>query len=76
MTVGYLWNNKSFEIVKIGEKLYVLNLDKWNGESYFECWEVADKYGFDQVGKETYTITPVYNKINEDDFELIDYKIA
>ena len=75
MVVGHLYNRKEFEIVKIDEKLYVLNLDKWNGITYSKCWEVADKYGFDQVGKETYVITPIYNQINEDDFELVDYEI-
>ena len=75
MVVGNLYNKKEFEIVKVDNKFYVLNLDKWNGITYSKCWEVADKYGFDQVGQTTYEITPVYNRINEDDFELLGYKV-
>lgn len=73
--VGNLWNNKNFTIISNGVKFYVLNENCWNGESYSDCWEVADGKGLTKVGETTYTITPVYKEINEDEFEIVDYKI-
>lgn len=73
--VGNLWNNKNFTIISNGIKFYVLNENYWNGESYSDCWEVADNKGLEKIGETTYTITPVYKEINEDEFEIVDYTI-
>lgn len=73
--VGNLWNNKNFIIISNSVKFYVLNANCWNGESYSDCWEVADNKGLERVGETTYIITPVYQELNEDEFEVVDYKI-
>ena len=73
--VGNLWNNKNFTIISNGIKFYVLNENCWNGESYSDCWEVADSKGLEKVGETVCTITPVYKEINEDEFKIVDYKI-
>ena len=71
--VGNLWNNKAFSIISDGQRFYVLNDNSWNGESYNDCWEVADNQGLEKIGNITYTITPVYKETNDDNFEIIDY---
>lgn len=73
--VGNLWNNKNFIIISNGRKFYVLNKNCWNGESYSDCWEVTDNKGLEKVGETTYTITPIYKEINEDEFEIVNYKV-
>lgn len=73
--VGRLWNDNNFIIISNSKKFYVLNANCWNGESYSNCWEVADSKGLEKVGETIYTITPVYKEINEDEFEIVDYKI-
>lgn len=72
--VGKWWNDKNIELVKINEKIYALH--GWNGESYFNCWEVAENL-IDVIDeKKEYIIKPVYKEIGEDEFELIEYEIV
>lgn len=74
--VGFWWNKSDLRIVKIKERFYVLN--KWNGESYSDCWEVNPQDEFTEViGNETYSINPVYDfKENEDEeYPVIGWEV-
>lgn len=71
--VGNLWNDLNKIIISDGNKFYVLN--NWNGEKWFECWEVKDNKGFYPVDERKYTIRPVFEEIEEDEFEIVDYEI-
>lgn len=73
--VGLFWNNRDFDIIGNNEKFCVLNTNEWNGEKYYKCWEVKDIKGLYPVDNKKYTIEPVYEEIEEDEFEIIDYKI-
>ena len=48
----------------------------WNGEKYYDAYEV-DKCGI-AVNPQApaLTISPVYKKIDEDEFEIVDYEIG
>lgn len=65
----------STSIISNGEKYYVIDDNKWDGEKYFNCFEI-DKNLIDVINKNIeYIITPIYQKNGEDDFVIIDYEI-
>lgn len=69
--VGNLWNDIRFLVISNGQKYYVLNYDKWNGEYYTNCWQVKDKKGLDIVENSTEeNFEPIY----ENDY-IIGYKM-
>lgn len=68
--VGKWWNDRSIEVWEIGGTQYALS--GWNGERYLNCWEVVD--GIESGAKAV--IEPIYNKIGEDEFEIVDYKVV
>ena len=69
--VGNLWNNIEYLVISNGQKYYVLNEDKFNGEYYTDCWQVKDRKGFDIVENATEeNFEPIYE--NE---EIIGYKM-
>lgn len=85
--LGKWWNSPDKEIYYIEGKRLVLN--NWNGEIYYECFEVA-KNLIDIVGNKKYDVKPIYyfetEKINLDSLEensedwekaieIVDYKI-
>lgn len=70
--LGNWWNNKILEIYEIEGKRIVLN--KWNGEIYYDCFEVAENL-IDIVSEKNFEIRPIYKEIAEDEFEIVDYKI-
>ena len=63
------------EIVELANgKRYALG--GWNGEKYYDAYEV-NKCGI-AVNTEAsaLTISPVYNQVGEDEFEIVDYEIG
>ena len=61
------------DIITNGERYFVIRDDRWNGEGFYDCFEVDKNFSIVNYGK-YYTITPVYEQ-NGDDFKIIDYKI-
>ena len=62
------------EIVELASgKRYALS--GWNGEKYYDAYEV-DHCGI-AVNPQApaLTISPVYNQIGDDEFEIVDYEI-
>ncbi len=55
--VGYWMRDKSWEIIKLGEKYFVLG--GWNGNVYGHCFEVLTTTKMIEP-KVEYTLTPVY----------------
>ena len=69
---GQLWNNCDCQTLKLGGRWYVLNEGGWNGEKYYDCWEVADSDGLDAIDLNVRcAITPVEEELEEYEFELI-----
>ena len=71
-TVGTWWNDSSIELVEIDGSVFALG--GWNGESYNNCWKCTGDYNMD-ASEETYTITPTYEEVSEDEFEIIAFKV-
>ena len=72
--VGYLWNDKDLEIIEQDGEMYVLY--GWNGEAYYNCWKVLDSQGLDRVEEDVeYTLIPVYEEIEEDEYIIVRYEI-
>ena len=69
---GTWWNDSSIELVKIGNEVYALN--DWNGEEYTSCWKCTGEYN-NIESKEEYVITPLYEQMTEDEYEIIGYRI-
>lgn len=71
--VGNLWNTRDIEIISDDERYFAL--DGWNGSRYWECWEVADKNGFDSINpKELYNFGIVNVEIGEDEYDVVGYE--
>ena len=68
---GNWWNNSSIQQIEKDGSVYALH--GWNGEVYEECWKCTGKHNMSATG--SYTITPIFKQINEDDFVIIDYEI-
>lgn len=70
---GTWWNSREIELIKKDGKIYALN--GWNGEEYTDCWEVGGKYETEII-KEGIYARPIYEEIDKDEYETIDYKIT
>lgn len=71
-TVGRWWNDKSIELVEIDGEVYALY--GWNGEEFTKSWKCTGDYYMD-ASKEEYTVKPIYEEVDEDEFEIIDYEV-
>ena len=71
-TVGTWWNDKEIELVEIDGKVYALS--GWNGEKFLDSWEV-DKDDNTEIVTEGLAITPQYEEIEEDEFEIVGYTV-
>ena len=71
--MGKWWNDKNLEIYNIEGENYVLN--GWNGESYLECFKVAENLIDVLEGGREYTVVPKYEEIGEDNFQIVGYSI-
>lgn len=61
--IGQWWNSKEIDLVDIGGVVYALN--KWNGESFLDCWECTGEQLMD-AGDRRYTIKPLYDSVTFD----------
>ena len=67
--VGYWMNDGMNEIIKLGQKYYVLF--GWNGESFGHCWECLTPTKMADTEKE-YTLKPVHYFETEAGIALMD----
>ena len=58
--------------VEIDGDIYALS--GWNGEKYLDCWQCVGEFNLD-ASDERYIITPVWEEISEDEWEIIDYDV-
>ena len=73
------WNNQNVEVVKVGTRYFAL--DGWNGERYYNCWEVDEKTF--KISNAVFILEPVYEGVGEPDqdgdyveYKIVDYKIC
>jgi hypothetical protein len=72
MYVGKWWNDKSIDLVEINGRVYALY--GWNGEEWAQCWEcLGDDYM--EASEERYTIRPIYEEVDEDEWEIVAYQV-
>lgn len=73
--LGYWWNAPDIEIYEIEGRF--IALEGWNGEIYLNCWEVEEMVGDEGFGikADGIIVRPIYQKCNEDDFEIEGYEI-
>lgn len=58
------------EIIKLeDDRMFALN--GWNGEKWFDCWQVDDR--FTAMNDEKINITPVYQLNDNDEDEIFAY---
>lgn len=69
-----MFSTRNFdEVVEINNRFYALN--GWNGEAYTTCFEV-DSEGLVVIDfKTNYIITPIYNEVDEDIIDIIDFTV-
>ena len=72
MTKRYL-KDINTEIIKINNRNIVINFNNWNGEKYFNCFEVAEN--LIDIIKKNIEVKPIYKQVSDEDFELIGYEI-
>ena len=73
MTKRYL-KDINTEIIKINNRNIVINFNNWNGEKYFNCFEVAEN--LIDIIKKNIEVKPIYKQVNDEDFELVGYEIV
>ena len=72
MTKRYL-KDINTEMIKINKKNIVINFNNWDGEKYFNCFEVAEN--LIDIIKKNIEVKPIYKQVNDEDFELVGYEI-
>lgn len=72
VSVGRKYDNNEIEIISNGDKFYALY--GWNGEKFYDCFEVEDKYGIATDNDEKFCFKPIYKEIDEDQYEIIGYE--
>ena len=70
------WWTGDIEVVEIEGRF--IALDGWNGEEYTDCWEVEEiikdtAYGVKVDGLK---VKPIYEEIEQDNFELTGYEFV
>jgi hypothetical protein len=69
--VGSWWQDENIKLIRKGGSTYALH--GWTGRQYAECWKCGGDLATESEG--SYTITPVYNQITDEETELVDYEI-
>lgn len=62
------------EIIRIDGRNIVINFNNWNGEKYFNCFEVAEN--LIDIIKRNIEVKPIYKQVSDEDFELVGYEIV
>ena len=70
---GKWWNGGTIDLVEIEGSVYALH--GWNGEKYCDCWKACGEYLTDS-SNEIFTLTPIYEIQEEEDFKIIGYDIT
>lgn len=64
----------NIEIIELNGKRYAMN--GWNGEKYFDCYEVDEcGYAIDPKAAPI-EMRPEYKEVGEDEFEITGYTIG
>lgn len=71
--IGYWWNDDNIELVDIEGTVFALN--GWNGEKFLKCWIATGEY-LTESSEEEYILTPIYEEISEDEFEIVNYEVS
>ncbi|HZH58264.1 MAG TPA: hypothetical protein VEY70_01515 [Metabacillus sp.] len=71
--VGKWWNDHNVKLIEIDGTVYALH--GWNGEEFTDCWECVGDDLMD-VGKTGIMIRPIYEEVEEDEFEIVGYQIV
>lgn len=61
------------EIIEIDGRNIVINFSNWDGEKYFNCFEVAEN--LIDIIKRNIEIKPIYKQVSDEDFELVKLEI-
>ena len=73
--LGRFWNSNEIEVYEIeGRKIA---LDGWNGEKYYDCFELSDNLVDVISGDKKIVVEPIYEMVDEEteSFEITDYEI-
>ena len=62
------------EIIEIDGRNIVINFNNWNGDNYFNCFEVAEN--LIDIIKRNIEVKPIYKQVSDEDFELVGYEIV
>lgn len=65
--------NIDTEIIEIDGRNIVIVSNNWDGEKYFNCFEVAEN--LIDIIKKNIEVKPIYKQVNDEDFELTRYEI-
>lgn len=69
--LGKFWNDKNLEVYEIDGRNIVLN--KWDGEKYFECFELAENL-IDIIDNQI-EVKPIYKEVEEDKYDIVGFEI-
>lgn len=69
---GHWWQDENIKLIKKAGTTYALS--GWTGKEFTECWKCGGESETEAEG--SYTITPVYNIISDEEVDLIDYKVV
>lgn len=73
MTKRYL-KDINTEMIRINKKNIVINFNNWDGEKYFNCFEVAEN--LIDIIKRNIEVKPIYKQVSDEDFEFTGYEIV
>lgn len=62
------------EIVEINNRNIVIDLKNFDGDNYFNCFEVAEN--LIDIIKKNIEVKPIYKQVSDEDFELTGYEIV
>ena len=72
-SLGRFMKDINTEIIEIDGKYIVIDFRKYDGDKYFDCFELANNL-IDIINREI-EMKPIYKEVAEDEFEIIDYEI-
>ena len=61
------------EIIEIDGRNIVISYNSFDGDNYFNCFEVAEN--LIDIIKRNIEVKPIYKQVSDEDFELIGYEI-
>lgn len=72
-SLGRFMKDINTEIIEIDGRCIVIDFRKYDGDKYFDCFELADNL-IDIINTDL-EVKPIYKEVAEDEFEIIDYEI-